>query len=287
MHITYGRWRPVAMPAPAFGSVSAWRPYVPRASFRRRRLPGGISGARRAALAFSGAVAVSALSWTLAPAAARSVTPPASGRALATGGAAAFDLPGGPGPAAFAPPRPNVLRQALSREAKTVRPAAPTHPSWWSSPVATAARATGIPAALLAAVVHVESQGKSRAVSPAGAMGLMQLEPRTAASLGVRNAFDPVANAIGGARYLALWLRRYGAPDCVSTPLRCPHALSLALAAYNAGPGAVRHYGGIPPYPQTQIYVRAVTALYQRYASGVAASGPAAPRAGVRQPGNG
>ena len=285
MHVTYSRWRPIAALVSPFGPVTAWRPYAPR-PFVHQRLPGGLPGTRLAAAAFSGALAVSALSLAVAPTAPSAPAAPIGAHATTDSGPASFDLPGGPGPAAFAPARPQVLQQALRVAAS--RAASPP-PAWWTAPVAAAARATGLPAALIAAVVHVESQGETRAVSPAGAMGLMQLEPRTAASLGVRNAFDPMANAIGGARYLSLWLRQYGKAACVPTPLRCPHALALALAAYNAGPGAVRNYGGIPPFPQTRRYVRSVTTLYQRYASGTATSGAAAAasRSPARQPGSG
>ncbi len=132
-----------------------------------------------------------------------------------------------------------------------------------------AARETGLPAALLRAVATVESQGDPWAVSPAGAEGLMQLEPVTAASLGVRNVFNLGQNARGGARYLAGLLRTYagGDPRCIAFPAGCPAALRLALAAYNAGPGTVRRYGGVPPYPETKRYVRLVTALYLRIAN--------------------
>ena len=74
-------------------------------------------------------------------------------------------------------------------------------------------------------------------------MGLMQLMPSTAATLGVADPYDPVANLRGGMQYLGSLLKQYGGD------------LPLALAAYNAGPGAVNAYGGIPPYPQTQQYV--------------------------------
>lgn len=127
-----------------------------------------------------------------------------------------------------------------------------------------AAHATGLPAALLRAVATVESQGNPLAVSPEGAEGLMQLEPPTAASLGVSDVFNAADNARGGARYLAGLLLQYGGSDprCVTQPVACPDALRLALAAYNAGPGTVSRYGGVPPYPETQRYVLLVTRLY-------------------------
>jgi hypothetical protein len=104
----------------------------------------------------------------------------------------------------------------------------------------------GLPPALLAAVAKVESGYDPRAVSPAGARGLMQLMPGTAAGLGV-DAMDPAQAVDGAARLLARHLSDFS-------------SLPLALAAYNAGPGAVRKYGGVPPYGETQAYVGKVQA---------------------------
>jgi Transglycosylase SLT domain len=105
---------------------------------------------------------------------------------------------------------------------------------------------------LLASVVHAESGGNPRAVSPAGARGLMQLMPGTAASLGVQNSFKPQQNVSGGSAYLDQLLTRYG------------NNLALALAAYNAGPQAVDRYHGIPPYPETRAYVARVIHEFNR-----------------------
>ncbi|HKW45346.1 MAG TPA: lytic transglycosylase domain-containing protein [Candidatus Eremiobacteraceae bacterium] len=105
--------------------------------------------------------------------------------------------------------------------------------------------------ALVRAVISVESGGDPSAISSAGAMGLMQLMPGTASTYGVADAFEPSENVDGGCAYLHDLLGRYHGD------------LSLALAAYNAGPGAVDKYGGVPPYPETQSYVRNVTALYR------------------------
>ncbi|MCH8273674.1 MAG: lytic transglycosylase domain-containing protein [Armatimonadetes bacterium] len=105
----------------------------------------------------------------------------------------------------------------------------------------------GLDRALFRALIGAESGWNSRAVSPKGAQGLAQLMPATAGSLGVTEPFDPAQNLRGGARYLRRMLDEFGTVD-------------LALAAYNAGPGAVRRYGGIPPYSETQAYVRKILA---------------------------
>jgi soluble lytic murein transglycosylase-like protein len=112
-----------------------------------------------------------------------------------------------------------------------------------------AAQRHGVSEQLVHAVIRVESGFNVRAVSRKGAQGLMQLMPGTAAILGVRNAFDPMDNIEGGVRHLRGLLDRFG------------NNLSLALAAYNAGEGAVTTYGGIPPYPETQAYVGRILSL--------------------------
>lgn len=123
----------------------------------------------------------------------------------------------------------------------------------WHALLRQVAEEVGIEAALLKAVVQQESGFNPRAVSPAGAAGLMQLMPATARRFGVRDRFDPAQNLRGGARYLA-WLLHHFDQD-----------LDLALAGYNAGEGSVHRYGNqVPPFAETQAYVRAVRQRYAR-----------------------
>jgi transglycosylase-like protein with SLT domain len=109
-----------------------------------------------------------------------------------------------------------------------------------------AARRHSLDPDLVRAVVAVESGFRPDAVSPKGAQGLMQLMPYTARALGVKDSFDPAANLDGGTRYLRALIARYDGD------------VTRALAAYNAGEGAVARHGGVPPYPETVAYVRKV-----------------------------
>jgi len=109
----------------------------------------------------------------------------------------------------------------------------------------------GVDAGLIAAVIKAESNFDADAVSSAGALGLMQLMPATARSLGVSDPLDPEQNINGGVKLLSQLLNQYDGNT------------SLALAAYNAGPGAVAAYGGIPPYAETQTYVQRVLQFWQ------------------------
>jgi len=110
---------------------------------------------------------------------------------------------------------------------------------------------------LLAAIASVESGGNSDAVSPKGAQGLMQLMPATASRFRVLDPFDPVSNTLGAVRFIS-YLRQYRNDRGAGGTLSLPEM----LAAYNAGEGAVDKYGGIPPYPETQHYVRKVLVAY-------------------------
>ena len=108
---------------------------------------------------------------------------------------------------------------------------------------------------LIRAIIHAESAYHPDALSPKGAQGLMQLMPATQKELQVVDVFDPLSNIEGGTLYLSQLLNQFD------------QSVELTAAAYNAGPGAVREYGGIPPYKETREYVRRVKILYRRYRS--------------------
>jgi len=118
--------------------------------------------------------------------------------------------------------------------------------------IRSASASSQIDADFIASVIRAESANNPRAVSPKGAQGLMQLMPRTANSLGVKDSFDPAANVDGGVRYLRELLLQYNGDA------------AKALAAYNAGPQRVQQYRGVPPYRETHAYVARVINDYNR-----------------------
>lgn len=119
--------------------------------------------------------------------------------------------------------------------------------------ISAAAEVFAVDESLIRAIIHAESAYRPEALSPKGAQGLMQLMPATGKEMNVVNVFDPVSNIAGGTRYLSILLQEFN------------DDVDMATAAYNAGPGAVRKYGGIPPYKETQEYVHRVNILYRRY----------------------
>lgn len=127
--------------------------------------------------------------------------------------------------------------------------------SRYQTEIKTTAHEYGVDPALIRAVIHAESAFNEKALSPVGAQGLMQLMPGTALEVGVQNAMVAAENIRGGVTYLAKLLERFKGDT------------KLATAAYNAGPGAVSRYGGVPPYAETKAYVERVGILRKRYAN--------------------
>jgi hypothetical protein len=150
-------------------------------------------------------------------------------------------------------------RKLPEKEKKTRHPVVPgivspvrTMSGGWEDHIAPLAAKYGVEEALVRAVIRMESGGQTMAVSPKGAMGLMQLMPETAGMLGVDDPFDPVQNLEGGIKYLSQLSDKYQGD------------LVKALAAYNAGPGRVDSYGGVPPFAETQRYVKNVLSMYRK-----------------------
>ncbi|PKO34823.1 MAG: transglycosylase [Betaproteobacteria bacterium HGW-Betaproteobacteria-7] len=145
---------------------------------------------------------------------------------------------------AWASPYRLQLDNAPAYRLTTTAPATASQP--YAAEIAAAAHKAGVDAALVHAVIAIESGYRADAVSPRGAIGLMQLMPATARRFGTDDPRDPQANLQAGTRYLRFLIDRF------------PARKDLAIAAYNAGEGAVSRHGGIPPYPETQAYVPAV-----------------------------
>jgi soluble lytic murein transglycosylase-like protein len=127
------------------------------------------------------------------------------------------------------------------------------HLDEYGDEIGLAAKQFDLDPALVRAVIHAESNFNAGARSQKGARGLMQLMPGTARMLGVADAGNPTSNIRGGVQYLAGLLVRF------------KNDVTLATAAYNAGPEAVQKYAGVPPYAETQVYVQRVRILHQRY----------------------
>jgi soluble lytic murein transglycosylase-like protein len=158
-------------------------------------------------------------------------------------------------------PPPPASRTGSSPRHTAPPPATPVKKSnnWWEKrndappdEIDRAAQLYNVPAELVRAVIWAESAGDASAISRAGALGLMQLMPRTAGDMYVQDPVDPAQNIMGGTRYLR-WLANQFAGDML-----------LTLAAYNAGPDAVRKYNGVPPFDETRQYCKKVMAYYRQ-----------------------
>jgi soluble lytic murein transglycosylase-like protein len=152
---------------------------------------------------------------------------------------------------------------ATSPAASAAAPSAAAGPvaGQFSDLINAAAQKYGIDPALLKGLIRQESNFNPNAKSPAGAAGLCQLMPGTAAALGCSNPLDPAQAVDAGAKYLSQQLKAFGGD------------VRKALAAYNAGPGAVQRYGGVPPYAETQNYVRSVMSFADQYRSNPSPAG--------------
>ena len=135
------------------------------------------------------------------------------------------------------------------------RASASAEVGWMTGYVDRFSRANDLPPALVHAIIKAESNGRRDAISPKGAKGVMQLMPFTSKRMRVSDPFDPIENIEGGVKYIKELLVAFEGN------------LTNAVAAYNAGPAAVRKYGGVPPYQETRLYVRRVMDLYRQYSA--------------------
>ena len=192
---------------------------------------------------------------------------PAAGTPVPAGPAAPAAAPGGPPVAAPAgtigpPPEAPATAPAASAGAPASGGGSP-----YDAEIKAAAAKHDVDPAMLRGLIKQESNFDPKAGSPAGAQGLTQLMPGTARALGVADPSDPAQAIEGGARYLREQLDRFGGDA------------AKALAAYNAGPGAVERHGGVPPYAETREYVRRVLEFTEQYRRGDVRTGSSAPAA--------
>jgi soluble lytic murein transglycosylase-like protein len=160
----------------------------------------------------------------------------------------------------FSNTQPDGKYQLYLREAPKAPPALPLAGSspgddWMANYAERYARAHNLSPALVRAIIKAESNGQRKAVSRKGAMGVMQLMPFTSKRMNVSDPFDPIENIEGGVKYIKELLATFDGN------------LANTIAAYNAGPAAVKKYGGIPPYQETRQYVRRVMDLYRQYSA--------------------
>ncbi|HEX9191702.1 MAG TPA: lytic transglycosylase domain-containing protein [Candidatus Deferrimicrobiaceae bacterium] len=159
----------------------------------------------------------------------------------------------------FSNTQPDGKFELYLREGPKVRPALPLAGSpiddWMANYAERYARAHNLSPALVRAIIKAESNGQRKAVSRKGAMGVMQLMPFTSKRMNVSDPFDPIENIEGGVKYIKELLATFEGN------------LANTIAAYNAGPAAVKKYGGIPPYQETRQYVRRVMDLYRQYSA--------------------
>ncbi|MBW2462736.1 MAG: lytic transglycosylase domain-containing protein [Deltaproteobacteria bacterium] len=149
--------------------------------------------------------------------------------------------------------QPGPARSGASRDRVRARDRSPDRYGRYDPYIHEAAALYRLPESFIRAVMRVESDFSPDVVSRAGAMGLMQLMPRTATSMGVQDPFDPRQNILGGTRYLRVLANKFNGD------------LVLTIAAYNAGQGAVTRYRGVPPYAETRRYVQRVLRYYYAF----------------------